>query len=73
MSLKVRHLGLLDPISSSLRIAGWDVDEDFEDDLICESVHGEEVDAHSAAGDREEVIRPAGDDDFDRRALIDSQ
>ena len=36
--MKARHLGLLDPISADLRVAGFDVDEEEEEDM------GSEVD-----------------------------
>ena len=32
--MKVRHLGLFYPASSSLLIAGWDDDQDFEDKVM---------------------------------------
>ena len=72
ISLKVRHLGLLDPVTASLRVAGWDVDAEMFDEVLPDV----------AADDREVldsfvvnsgIDRPAADDDFDKRALIDAE
>ena len=68
ISMKVRHLGLLDPVTASLRVAGWDVDAEDDDEVFLRDPGVAKVERLSAddTGD----VRPAQDDLFDKRALI---
>ena len=65
ISVKVRHLGLLDPVTAELRVAGFDADAEEEDEELPFVPEGEITTGETCA-----VIRSAIDDDFDKRALI---
>ena len=65
ISVKVRHLGLLDPITAELRVAGFDADAE-EDDEELPFVPEDEI----TTGETCAVTRSVIDDDFDKRALI---
>ena len=65
ISVKVRHLGLLDPVTAQLRIAGFDADAEDEDEELPFVPEGEITTGETCA-----VIRSAIDDDFDNWALI---
>ena len=61
--MKVRHLGLLDPVSADLRIGGWEVEEE-------EEMSGPEEEEPGRVENDTGADVPA-DRDFDRRALIE--
>ena len=66
--MQVRHLGLLDRVTVSLRVAGWDVDAEDDDEVFLREpgVAGET----GVSADGSSSFRPAQDDLFDKRALI---
>ena len=72
VSLNVRHLGLLDPVTASLRVAGWDVDAEMLDEGLPD-VGAYEREVLDSSMINNGVDRPAADDAFDKRALIDAE
>ena len=69
---KVRHLGLLDPVTASLRVAGWDVDAEMCDEVLPD-VAADDREVLDSSVIHNGVDRPAADDVFDKRALIDAE